>query len=50
MIDIVNEIESVRRAVGSGRVAAGEGRVVRIQRTYAAPVEDVWDARPGVDR
>ena len=26
MIDIVNQIEAVRREVGEGRIAAGEGR------------------------
>jgi uncharacterized protein YndB with AHSA1/START domain len=44
MIDIVREIESVQREVGSGRVAAGDGRQVRLRRTYDAPIEDVWDA------
>ena len=29
MIDIVREIEAVQREVGSGRIAAGEGRAVR---------------------
>ena len=44
MIDIVREIEAVRREVGSGRIAAGEGRSVRLSRTYDAPINDVWDA------
>jgi uncharacterized protein YndB with AHSA1/START domain len=44
MIDIVREIEAVQREVGSGRIAAGEGRSVRLRRTYNAPIEDVWDA------
>ena len=37
MIDIVREIEAVRREVGTGRIAAGEGRAVRLRRTYDAP-------------
>ena len=44
MIDIVREIETVQREVGSGRIAAGEGRAVKLRRTYGAPIEDVWDA------
>jgi uncharacterized protein YndB with AHSA1/START domain len=44
MIDIVREIEAVKREVGSGRLAAGEGRVIRLRRDYDAPIEDVWDA------
>ena len=44
MIDIVREIEAVQREVGSGRTAAGEGRVVRLRRTYPAAIDDVWDA------
>ena len=42
--DIVHEIEAVKREVGSGRIAAGEGRAIRLRRTYEAPIEDVWDA------
>ncbi len=30
MIDIVREIEAVEREVGSGRLAAGEAKVVRL--------------------
>ena len=44
MIDIVREIEAVQREVGSGRIAAGAGRAIRLRRTYDAPIEDVWDA------
>ena len=44
MIDIVRELEAVQREVGTGRIAAGEGRTVRLRRTYDAPIEDVWDA------
>ena len=44
MIDIVHEIDAVQREVRSGRIAAGEGRQVRLQRTYDAPIDDVWDA------
>ena len=44
MIDIVHEIEAVKREVGPGRLAAGEGRAIRLERTYDSPIEDVWDA------
>ena len=50
MIDIVREIESVQREVGSGRVPAGEGHAVTLRRTYDAPIEDVWDALTNPDR
>jgi len=44
MIDITREIEAVEREVGTGRIAAGEARVVRLRRTYDAGIDDVWDA------
>ena len=36
MIDIVREIDAVQREVGSGRLAAGEARTIRLRRTYDA--------------
>ena len=50
MIDIVREIEAVQREVGTGRIAAGEGRAIRLRRTYDAPIDDVWDALTNPDR
>jgi uncharacterized protein YndB with AHSA1/START domain len=50
MIDIVREIEAAQREVGSGRIAVGEGRAVRIRRTYDAPIADVWDALTSEER
>jgi uncharacterized protein YndB with AHSA1/START domain len=44
MIDIAKEIEAAQREVGTGRIAAGEGRTIRIRRTYGAAIDDVWDA------
>jgi len=44
MIDIVRELEATQREVGTGPLAAGEGRVVRLRRTYDARIEEVWDA------
>ncbi|HEY8167962.1 MAG TPA: SRPBCC family protein [Candidatus Limnocylindrales bacterium] len=50
MIDMLNEIDAVQREVGVGRVPAGEGRVVRLRRTYDAPIGDVWDALTNPER
>ncbi len=50
IIDIIREIEAAQREVGSGRIAAGEGRAVRLRRTYEAPIEDVWDALTSPER
>ena len=44
MIDIAREIEAVHRETGDGSIAAGPGRFVRLERDYAAPIDDVWDA------
>jgi len=50
MIDIIREIEAVERHVGTGPHAAGEGHVIRLRRTYDAPIDDVWDALTNPDR
>jgi uncharacterized protein YndB with AHSA1/START domain len=50
MIDIVREIEAVQREVGSGRIAAAEGRSIRLRRAYDAPIDDVWDALTNPER
>jgi uncharacterized protein YndB with AHSA1/START domain len=50
MIDITREIASVDRAVERGRIAAGEGRSIRLRRTYDASIDDVWDALTNPDR
>jgi uncharacterized protein YndB with AHSA1/START domain len=50
MIDIVREIEAVKRGIGRGRIAAGEGRSIRLRRTYDAPIADVWDALTNPER
>ena len=44
MIDIVRHIEAIRREVGPGRTAVGEGRAVRLRRSFNASVEELWDA------
>lgn len=44
MIDIDHQIRAVQRRVGTRVLDAGEARVMTVTRTYAADVEDVWDA------
>jgi len=44
MKDFIAELEAARRSVGTGSLPAGEARVITIERTYPADVEDVWDA------
>ena len=50
MIDIVQEIEAVRREVGEGQIPAGTGRAIRLRREYDAAIEDVWDALTNPER
>ena len=50
MIDVVKQIEAVQREVGTGTLAAGEARAIRLRRTYDAPIEDVWDALTDPER
>ena len=50
MIDVIQEIKAVHRAVGGRTVDAGEERTVTLTRTYDAPVEDVWDACTNPER
>ena len=44
MIDVIHQIEAIQREVAPGRIPAGEGRTIRLRRTYDAPIADVWDA------
>jgi uncharacterized protein YndB with AHSA1/START domain len=48
--DLIQAIDSIRRAVGTGELAAGEAHVVTASRTYTAPVDDVWDALTNPER
>jgi uncharacterized protein YndB with AHSA1/START domain len=50
MIDVIREIDAVHREVDNGRLAAGAAHVVRLSRTYAAPIDDVWDALTDPER
>src|SRR4051794_27729318 len=44
MIDVIHEINTVRRQVGTRVLEAGQARTVTVTRVYAAAIEDVWDA------
>src|SRR4051812_39384460 len=50
MIDIVNQINNIRREVGTGQLAGDEVRKVLLRRRYEATVDDVWDACTNGDR
>ena len=50
MIDVSQHISAVQRRVGSRTLPDGQARVVTIVRTFAAPVDDVWDACTNLDR
>jgi uncharacterized protein YndB with AHSA1/START domain len=50
MIDVTQQINSVRRKVGTRVLEAGEARTVTISRTYGAAIEDVWDACTNAER
>lgn len=44
MIDVDHQITSTRRAVAAGERAGADVRTMTIERTYDAPVDDVWSA------
>jgi uncharacterized protein YndB with AHSA1/START domain len=50
MIDVTHEISTTRRQVGARMLEAGEARTITITRTYATPLEDVWDACTNAER
>ncbi len=50
MIDIAREIQAIHRGVGEATTPGGEAHVVRFERTYDAPVDDVWDAVTNPER
>ena len=50
MIEVNQQINAVRRTVGSRVLDAGQARTVTISQTYNATVEDVWDACTNAER
>ena len=49
-MDVNEHISAVERRVGTRTLAAGEARVVTLTRTFAAPVDDTWDACTNPER
>jgi len=50
VIDVTEQINAVRRRVGTRVLEAGEARTVTISQTYDADLEDVWDACTNAER
>jgi uncharacterized protein YndB with AHSA1/START domain len=44
MIEVMDQVNAVRRRVGQRTLDAGEAHSVIISQVYAAPIDDVWDA------
>ena len=50
MIDVVQQVNAVRREVGTRVLEAGDARTVTISQTYDAGIDDVWDACTNPER
>jgi uncharacterized protein YndB with AHSA1/START domain len=50
MIDVTQQINAVRRQVGTRVLEAGEARTVIVSQSYDAAIEDVWDACTNPER
>ena len=50
MIDVTEEINAIRRTVGSRTLEAGEARVITVSRSYATTLDDLWDACTNAER
>jgi uncharacterized protein YndB with AHSA1/START domain len=50
MIDVSGQIQAVQREVGTAPISAGEGHTVQLRRTFAAGIDDVWDAVTSAER
>jgi uncharacterized protein YndB with AHSA1/START domain len=50
MIEVNQQINAVRREVGSRVLEAGEARTVTISQAYDAAIDDVWDACTNPER
>ena len=50
MIDVVHQISSIDRRVGTRTLEAGEARTVTISRIYDTSLEDLWDACTNPER
>jgi uncharacterized protein YndB with AHSA1/START domain len=50
VINVSEQINAVRRRVGTRVLEAGEARTVTISETYQAPLDEVWDACTNPER
>ena len=50
MIDVVQQVNAVRREVGTRVLEAGDARTVTISQSYDAGIDDVWDACTNPER
>jgi uncharacterized protein YndB with AHSA1/START domain len=50
MIEVIQQINAVRRRVGHRSLEAGEAHSVIISQVYPDPIDDVWDACTNPDR
>src|SRR5439155_9052431 len=50
MIEVSEQINAVRRQIGTRVLEAGEARMLTVSQTYDAAIEDVWDACTSPER
>ena len=50
MTDVTDQINSVRRVVGSRTLESGAARVTMISQSYNSAIDDVWDACTNAER
>lgn len=50
MRDLIDELEAVRRRTGDVALPGGAAKVVALERTYPAEIDDVWDAITSAER
>ncbi|MBP2707975.1 SRPBCC family protein [Microbispora sp. RL4-1S] len=50
MIEIDEQINAVRRTVGTRVLEAGEARVITVSQAYDTPLADLWDACTSAER
>lgn len=50
MVDVIHQINAVRRTLGTRTLEAGEARVLTISQAYDTDLEDLWDACTSIER
>jgi uncharacterized protein YndB with AHSA1/START domain len=50
MINVTEQVNAVRRVVGTRALEAGEARTVTISQSYKTTIEDLWDACTNAER